>query len=122
MRIWREQINQTYDTVTVEVKGPAGHDYAQTKVMGPRTSLLLATCTKSAPFPTLSKTTTPPSPVTPPATKNLLSGPPNCIPRTCTSPVKNWLTSSSFPFAQRVKTAIESPLGSLLSPLLRFEA
>jgi hypothetical protein len=96
--------------------------YTHTKLVRFGISLLLATCTKSAPCPVLWKTTTPPSPTTPLATRNMLSSPPNCIPRTCFSPVKNWLMILRFPFASRVRTAIESPLGSSFGPILRFEA
>jgi len=55
--------------------------------------------------------------------RNLLSDPPDCIPRTCFSPVKNWLMIRSFPStASRVKIAIAPPLGSPFRPVSRFEA
>ena len=103
-------------------KKQADHAYTHTKVERFRTSSLLATWTKSAPCPTLSKTTTPLSPTRPLVARNLLSGPPNCIPRTCLSPVNKWLMTRSFPSASRVRTVIASPLGSSFVPVLRFEA
>ena len=114
------RIHWKYDMTRTEKQVDYAHTH--TKVERFRTSLLLATWTKSAPCPTLSKTTTPLSPTRPLVARNLLSGPPNCIPRTCLSPVKNLLMIWSFPSASRVRTVIASPLGSSFVPVLRFEA
>ena len=82
--------------------------------MGFGISLLLGTCMNSAPCTTLSKTTTPPFAMRPLATRNPLSGSPNCIPKLVSA--RSFLSAVS-----RVKTAIASPLGSSFVLVLRFE-